>query len=423
MCPIFHVTKNEAASPRAKANLLRHILSGGNGNHLGANDVRAVADLCVNCKMCSHECPAHVNVPKLMLEAKAAHHAEHGLDRPDWITARTEAIATLGSNFALTSNTLLSNRIFRWLLERFFGVSRHRQLSEFASRSFLKRAKRRGLNRKRRAPIGGSRFPAVAFEKTWDVKAAYFVDIFPNHFDPLIAEATVAVFKHHGVDLHVPLDQKGSGMDPLSVGDVELAREMVAHNLRIFAELAREGYVIVCSEPTAALLFRQDALDLIDDSDVKLVADQTVELTAFLWQMHEKSLLRTDFQPLDLSLGHHVPCHVKALGLGIHGPELLSLIPQLKVQTIDVSCSGMAGTFGLKAKNFAASLAAGRPMLEELARPRVLFGSTECGTCRMQMEHGSGKRTLHPVQYLALAYGLMPEIGRKLRVPVGGKRN
>ena len=29
----------------------------------------------------------------------------------------------------------------------------------------------------------------------------------------------------------------------------------------------------------------------------------------------------------------------------------------------------------------------------------------------MQMEDGAGKRTLHPVQYLALAYGLMPELG------------
>jgi Fe-S oxidoreductase len=33
---------------------------------------RAVADLCVNCKMCARECPAAVNVPKMMLEAKAA---------------------------------------------------------------------------------------------------------------------------------------------------------------------------------------------------------------------------------------------------------------------------------------------------------------------------------------------------------------
>jgi hypothetical protein len=35
------------------------------------------------------------------------------------------------------------------------------------------------------------------------------------------------------------------------------------------------------------------------------------------------------------------------------------------------------------------------------------------------MEDGAGKRTLHPVQYLALAYGLLPELGRRLHTPLG----
>jgi hypothetical protein len=58
-------------------------------------------------------------------------------------------------------------------------------------------------------------------------------------------------------------------------------------------------------------------------------------------------------------------------------------------------------------------------MLEELARPPVLFGSTECSACRLQMEDGARKRTLHPVQYLALAYGFLPELRRRLLRPLG----
>ena len=111
-------------------------------------------------------------------------------------------------------------------------------------------------------------------------------------------------------------------------------------------------------------------------------------------------------------MGHHVPCHLKALGRPPGGPALLALIPGLRVHTIDVSCSGMAGTFGLKATNYDASLEAGRPMLEELARPRVLFGSTECSTCRMQMEDGGRQAHPAPGPVLALAYGLLPRTGR-----------
>ena len=79
----------------------------------------------------------------------------------------------------------------------------------------------------------------------------------------------------------------------------------------------------------------------------------------------------------------------------------------------------MGGTWGLKAANFELSMAAGRALFAELDRPRVLFGSTECGACRLQMQQGTGKRTLHPVQYLAYAYGLLPEVEARLRKPLG----
>jgi FAD/FMN-containing dehydrogenase/Fe-S oxidoreductase len=405
MCPIFRATHAESATPRAKANLIRHLLQGtADLRLLAADDVRRVADQCVNCKMCASECPAHVNIPKLMLEAKAANVAEYGLDRTDWTMARAESLARLCSAFASLANALFANAGARWLLERILGVSRQRRLPAFASQSFLRKAERRGLTRRRRP--GGPR-------------VAYFVDIFANYNDPTIAEAVVAVLRHQGIEVHVPANQLGCGMAPLAYGDVETARETVTHNMRLLAELVRDGYEVLCSEPTAALMLRHDALDLVDDPDARLVADHTLEFTSYLWDLHRQGKLRTDFQPLTLSVGHHVPCHIKALGQRPAGPRLLSLIPGLRSSTIDLHCSGMAGTFGLKAKNFEVSLEAGRPMLRELARPGILFGSTECSTCRLQMEDGAGKRTLHPAQYLALGYGLMPELRKRLQTPIG----
>jgi FAD/FMN-containing dehydrogenase/Fe-S oxidoreductase len=405
MCPIFRATHEEAATPRAKANLMRHLLlEAGDVRSLSGEDVREVADLCVNCKMCVTECPAHVNIPKLMLEAKAHHVAEHGLGGADWVLARSESFARFGSAFAMVVNTALGSRAFRWLLERLAGISRRRRLPTFSWRSFMRLARRHGWT----SPPRSGR-PRVA----------YFVDVYANYNDPQIAEAVVAVLHHNGIEVYVPPGQRGCGMAALAYGDVEAAREAAQANLRIFGDLAREGYTIVCSEPTAAYMLRHDYPDLVDDPDVRLVAERTVELTTFLRDLHQQGKLRTDFRPLSFTVGHHVPCHLKALGQAPAGPGLLSLIPGLRVHTIDVSCSGMAGTFGLKAENYEVSLEAGRPMLQELARPRIQLGSTECSTCRIQMEDGGGKRTLHPVQYLALAYGLMPELARRLREPIG----
>src|SRR5262249_44962656 len=162
---------------------------------------------------------------------------------------------------------------------------------------------------------------------------------------------TVAVLQHNGFDVYVPPDQRSSGAAPLAYGDVDTAREIASANLRALSDLTREGFTVVCSEPTAALMLRSDYLDLIDEPDARQLAEHTVELTSLLRQLHGAGQLKTDFQPLPLALGHHVPCHVKALGPPA-GPALLALIPELHVHTIDVSCSGMAGPFGLTRKNY-----------------------------------------------------------------------
>ena len=406
MCPTFHSSNREAASPRAKANLF-HLLHEADGDDtLASAEAKEIADLCVNCKMCRSECPSGVNIPKLALEAKAAYHARHGLGREEWMLARIESLMAFAGNFAFSTNRILGNSGARWVAEKIFGLSRKRTLPKFTHRTFLRRAR----------TAGWSRRPAAESDRP---KVAYFVDTFANHHDPLIGRATVAVLEHHGFDVYVPPRQRGCGVAALAQGDIDTAREIARANVRLLVDLVRDGYKIVCSEPTAALTLAQDYPDLFDDGDTRLVAANTHELCAFLWGLHEAGSLRTDFaRPLELQVGHHVPCHVKALRGEAAGPKLLALIPGLRVFTIDKSCSGMAGTYGLRASAYSDSLIAGKPMLDEMRRPRVLFGSTECGACRMQMQEGSRKRTLHPIQYLALAYGLLPEVGIKLRQPL-----
>ena len=129
--------------------------------------------------------------------------------------------------------------------------------------------------------------------------------------------------------------------------------------------------------------------------------------------------LRTDFvHRIEMTLGHHIPCHIKARGVPAAGPKLLRTIPGVTVVEIDRSCSGMAGAQGFRADAYESSLRIGKPMLDELNKPEIQLGSTECSLCRLQMQEGSGKRALHPVQYLAYAYGLLPKLARRLRKPL-----
>ncbi len=386
---------------------MRHLLQpDADPRLLSSDEVRAVADLCVNCKMCARECPARVNVPKLMLEAKAANVAEHGLDRTDWAMARTEAFARLGQR--LRSAGQRHARPIRWPAGCWKSCSACRAAGAcraFASRSFLRQAHRRGWTRRPR-----SARPRVA----------YFVDMFANYNDPLIAEAVVAVLHHNGIEVYVPPRQGGCGMAPLAYGDVETARETVQDNLLVLADLAREGYPILCSEPTAAVMLRHDALDLLDDADARLVAAQTVESTAFLVGPAPARQPAHGFRRRCRSPSA-IMCRAisrrwagrRWAGTAVVDPGAARAYDRREL----LGHGRHVRSEGGELRN----LAGGGPAdAGGAATGRTcLFGSTECSTCRMQMEDGGGNRTLHPAQYLALAYGYLPELRERLRQPIG----
>lgn len=141
MCPIFRAAPREEASPRAKANLLREVLTGQlNKDELPSDEFKQIADLCVHCHQCRLECPAEVDIPKLMVEARAAHVANSGLQPSDWLLTRLDLVASLGALVRPLANWSLSNRPMRWLYERFFGLAHGRKLPKLARRSFLRGA-------------------------------------------------------------------------------------------------------------------------------------------------------------------------------------------------------------------------------------------------------------------------------------------
>ena len=79
----------------------------------------------------------------------------------------------------------------------------------------------------------------------------------------------------------------------------------------------------------------------------------------------------------------------QALQAGAPGENLLRLIPGLVVERTENSCSGMAGTFGLKRENYRASLRAGRaphrkPCMTLSARPVRLSTSQPDFETRLQ---------------------------------------
>jgi Fe-S oxidoreductase len=404
MCPIFRFAPGEESSPRAKANLLRGILTGALPSAtLTSDEFKAVSDLCVNCHQCRLECPATVDIPKLMMEGMGNYVLTNGLDTSDWLMSRVDRLSRVGSLLAPLANWAIAHRAARWLMEKTLGVAQRRKLPRFAARSFLRLASRRRLTRPTRRDVA---------------KVLYFVDTYANYHDPQLAEALVAVLEHNAVAVYVHPAQQSSGMPMISLGALNAARKLAEHNVALLAEAVRQGYHIVATEPSAALALTHEYLALVDDDDARLVAANSSEACGYLWQLHQTGKLQLDLRPVSAVLGYHLPCHVKALGVGAPGENLLRLVPGLIVHRTENGCSGMAGTFGLKRENYRASLRAGRALIGSLRSPRLQAGTTECSACKIQMEQGAGKPTIHPVKLLALSYGLMPEVAELLSAPV-----
>ncbi|MGQ9504376.1 MAG: anaerobic glycerol-3-phosphate dehydrogenase subunit C [Thermogutta sp.] len=403
MCPLFRVLPVEESSPRSKATLMRAVLTQTLPlQSLTLEDFRAICDLCVHCHSCRIECPAGVDIPFLVSEAKAAYTSAHGSNFSDWLLNRIDFLAGLASRFAPLVNWGLANRQTRWLLEKLTGISHVRKLPRLHVVSFLHRAVRRKLHR---------------FHPRSERTVVYFVDVFANWFDPALAEALVAVLSHQGISVFVPFQQRSAGTAAIASGDMNLARRNARANVAILAEAVRQGCDVITTEPAAALTLIQEYPKILGDEDSQLVAKHTHDAGEFLLWLFDNGQLRTDFQTLALRLGYHLPCRLRSLGVGQPGRELLELIPGVEVQDLPNGCSGMAGTFGIKAQNFRISLRTGWPIINSLRDRAIHAAVTECSMCRIQLEQGTRKPTLHPIKVLAAAYGLWPGGVQKLLQP------
>ena len=399
MCPVYRASAKEESSPRAKANLIRGVISGNlSPEQMATDEFKSIADLCFNCHQCRLECPASVDIPKLMVEAKAQYFATNGLRVSDWILTRLDWLYGLAGRMPRITNRMIRSPMWRWLLDRVFGIAQGRKLPDFATRTFSKWAQRNHLSR-----------PSRQHSR----KVVYFYDAYVNWNDPELGQSFVEVLKHNNIDVLIPPNQNISGMSMISDGAISHAVRIAERNVELLAEWVRQGYQIVTTEPSAALALKHEYVSLLDDDDAAKVAQNTTDCCSFLLELHRSGELALDFRPMNALVGYHLPCHQRAIlkdenKTDVPAVKLLQLIPGMQVEGLDKGGSGMAGTYGLKRRNYRRSLRIGVQLIQAMREPQLIAGTTECSSCKIQMEQGTYKATLHPVKIMARAYGLMP---------------
>lgn len=390
MCPVFRAVGEELGSSRAKANVLRLWMSGQlEEKDFESPEFRKFLDLCVNCKACSVECPAGVDVSKLMTAARTEYVRRRGLRRAEIALSHNRYLSMLGSIFSPISNFVMRLSIFKWFLERVSGLDRRRSMPSFGGGSFL-RAGRKYL------------MACAPIVKPVD-KVAYFVDTYANYNDHELGFAVLEVLRHNNIDVILP-KQRPVPLPAIVYGNIKRARRDLAYNVKYLAKAVRDGYKVVCSEPSAALCLKQELEHFVTGKDAQLVSENTYELMIYLSDLSKQNKLKPVENSISRSFVYHQPCHLYALGEGRAGVELLKKVCSANITELDSGCCGIAGTFGFSKKNYELSEQMAARLKSALEKSPVKEVLTECAACKMQIEHVSGTAVVHPVKVLAEAY-------------------
>jgi Fe-S oxidoreductase len=219
------------------------------------------------------------------------------------------------------------------------------------------------------------------------------VDTYANYNDHELGFAVLEVLRHNDIDVILP-KQRPAPLPAIVYGNVKRARRDLSYSVKHLAKAVRDGYKIVCSEPSAALCLKQELRYFVAGEDAQLVWENTYELMSYLLDLFKAGKLKPVENPISRGFVYHQPCHLAAVGDRQASVKLLKELCGIEVAELNAGCCGLAGT------QIAARL---KEALEKSPIKEVL---TECSACKMQIEHISGATVVHPIKVLAEGYGL-----------------
>jgi FAD/FMN-containing dehydrogenase/Fe-S oxidoreductase len=378
-CPVAVETRDEAATARAKANLLRVVLSGALEPGVIATDsFKSVMDLCVNCRLCHSECPTAIDIPGMAIMAKEVYVRSRGKRTTDRLLTASQSVLRIGAMTAPLANAALKSRLVRRTMAALTGVAADRVLQPFAARPLK---------------------PRVPVTDPEGRRVAYFHGCFGGYQD-LQGEGRAAVELLEGLGCTVAIPpQECCGIAAITHGHLDDVRPSAARNVATLMDFVRRGYTVLYSAPSCGLALVEDYPRLLGTPQSEVLARHVLDLHAYVLEILEGDAeTRARLKPVPLKVTYHNPCHLQARGMGDEAVKLLKMVPGVDVVSIgEDHCCGIAGTFGMKERNFDLSMRMGRPLFESIQRTGVGVVATGCGTCKIQIEQGTRLPVVHPI--------------------------
>jgi len=387
MCPSYMATRNEKDTTRARANILREILTNSTKeNPFDSEQIKEVMDLCLSCKGCKSECPSNVDIGKMKAEFLQNYYDAKGVPFRTKLIAGFTKSSQLASKFPSLYNFVVKNSFTAGIFKSLTGFASKRSLPTLYKQTLRAWFEKREQKKEKGEKIVG--------------KVILFCDEFTNYNDTEVGIKTVELLEALCYEVQMPVC-KESGRTYLSKGLLREAKKLAHKNIEIFKNLVSENVALVGIEPSAILSFRDEYLDLADDAhkaDAERIAKHTYLLDEFLANEIDKGNIRAEqFTEEKKTLKLHGHCHQKALSNLVYTKKVLSLPKNYQMHLIRSGCCGMAGSFGYEKEHYDVSMQVGElilfPEVRKTDENTIVVAS---GTsCRHQIKDGTGKTSYH----------------------------
>jgi len=395
MCPSYMATREEKHTTRARANILRQMLTHPRdaARPFDSEEIKEVMDLCLSCKACKSECPSSVDIAKLKAEFLQHYYDSHGVPLRSWIVSRFTDSARLASLAPWLYNAVLQTPALRRITNRMLGFHPERTMPRLnrtpLHRWFAKRTPLRPL----RAKQG---------------RVHLFCDEFTDYNDLDAGIATVELLELLGYEVNLP-DHVESGRASFSKGLIRRAKSFADQNVRLLAPLVSKEEPLIGIEPSAILGFRDEYPVLVDPAlrpAARVIAPHCLMLDEFIAREADAGRIdATLFTREPRAVHLHGHCHQKALASVEPTARMLSLPENYQVTVIPSGCCGMAGSFGYEKEHYEVSMNVGELVLFPAARalPDNAILAAPGTSCRHQIHDGTGRSALHPAVVLRQA--------------------
>jgi glycerol-3-phosphate dehydrogenase subunit C len=368
-----------------------------------------VVDECYQCKLCYVKCPYipphewQLDFPRLMLRAEAVKNRTGGTLRGKLATqflSRTDFLGKIGTATAPLANAMTGKQgsVVRKMMDKTVGIASERLLPPYARTRFSTWFKKRTARGE------------VKLARSEQAMAAIFPTCMVEYQNPDVGKDLVAVYEHNGVSCQVAEGAGCCGAPWLHAGEFGPFRKQAARNVAALVEAVRQGRDVVVPQPTCGYVLKRDYPEYLGTEETRLVAAHTYDATEYLWRLHkgESTSIDTEFGgDVPEKTAYHAPCHLQAQNIGLRSRDLIKLTGT-QISLVQ-KCSGIDGTWGLRSENYDLARKVAQPLREaiERAEPDVVVG--DCHLANGAIAQETGRAPLHPLQFMARAYGISAE--------------